>query len=214
VFRDAADFCVIRLWDRDHFFGHPRFSYLPDPNFTGIVLTFDLAYENLQRIDSPKFATIDWPHLNCRTTAGALIQMPLFANATQVASDYLAATDTFTLMMPASSRSTRTTSLPPASSNRGQVGWLLGVSPRGSARVTRHPELGRLRCPFSSGVHSTRVGQIRSKSAHERRALRPLPGFAIARRTPIVRRPNAARPRHEHTQNPPIQSTLPGNFLQ
>jgi hypothetical protein len=45
VFRAAADFCVIRLWDRDDFFGHPRFSYLPDPDFTGIVLTFDLAYE-------------------------------------------------------------------------------------------------------------------------------------------------------------------------
>ena len=26
VFRDAADFCVLVLWDRDDFFGHPRFS--------------------------------------------------------------------------------------------------------------------------------------------------------------------------------------------
>jgi hypothetical protein len=98
VFRDAADFCVIRLWDRDDFFGYPRFSYLPDPDFTGIVLAFDLAYENLQPIDSPKFATIDWPYLNCRTTADALIQIPLFANATQVAGDYLPASGTFTLV--------------------------------------------------------------------------------------------------------------------
>jgi hypothetical protein len=43
VFRDAA----VEAWRRR------------DPDFTGIVLAFDLAYENLQPIDSPKFATID-----------------------------------------------------------------------------------------------------------------------------------------------------------
>lgn len=97
VFRDAADFCVLVLWDRDDFFGHPRFSYLPDADFSGIVLTFDLHYENLQPIDSPKFATIDWPYLNCLKTDGSLGQIRLFDHATQVAGDYTAASGTFTL---------------------------------------------------------------------------------------------------------------------
>jgi len=97
VFRDAADFCVLVLWDRDDFFGHPRFSYLPDADFSGIVLTFDLHYENLQPIDSPKFATIDWPYLNCLQTDGSLVQIRLLDHATQVAGDYSAASGTFTL---------------------------------------------------------------------------------------------------------------------
>ena len=68
------------------------------PDFTGIVLTFDFASENLRPIDLLKFATIDRPYLNCRTATGALIQIPLFANVTQVADDYLPARSTFTLV--------------------------------------------------------------------------------------------------------------------
>jgi hypothetical protein len=98
VFRDAADFAVLVLWDRDDFFGHPRFSYLPDGDFSGITLTFDLAYQNLQPIDSPKFATIDWPYLNCLKTDGSLVQLRLFDRATQVGGTYTAASGTFTLV--------------------------------------------------------------------------------------------------------------------
>ncbi len=98
VFRDAADFAVLVLWDRDDFFGHPRFSYLPDDDFSGIVLTFDLRYENLQPIDSPKFPTIDWPYLNCLKTDGTLKQLRLFDHATQVGGTYTAASGTFTLV--------------------------------------------------------------------------------------------------------------------
>ncbi len=98
VFRDAADFAVLVLWDRDDFFGHPRFSYLPDGDFSGIVLTFDLTYQNLQPIDSPKFATIDWPYLNCLKTDGTLKQIKLFDHATQVGGTYTAASGTFTLV--------------------------------------------------------------------------------------------------------------------
>lgn len=97
VFRDAADFCVLVLWDRDDFFGHPRFSYLPDGDFSGITLSFDLHYENLQPIDSPKFATIDWPYLNCLTTGGTLVQLRLFDHAVQVGGSYVKAEGTFTL---------------------------------------------------------------------------------------------------------------------
>ena len=98
VFRDAADFCVLVLWDRDDFYGHPRFSYLPDPDFSGLVLTFDLHFENLQPIDSPKYATIDWPYLNCLRTDGTLVQIPLFAHATQVGGNYTPASGSFTLI--------------------------------------------------------------------------------------------------------------------
>lgn len=98
VFRDAADFCVLVLWDRDDFYGHPRFSYLPDPDFSGLVLTFDLHYENLQPIDSPKYATIDWPYLNCLRTDGTLVQIPLFAHATQVGGNFTPASGCFTLI--------------------------------------------------------------------------------------------------------------------
>ncbi len=98
VFRDAADFTVLVLWDHDDFFGHPRFSYLPDGDFSGITLTFDLACQNLQPIDSPKFATIDWPYLNCLKTDGTLKQIKLFDHATQVGGTYTAASGAFTLV--------------------------------------------------------------------------------------------------------------------
>jgi hypothetical protein len=97
VFRDAANFAVLVLWERDDFFGHPRFAYLPDGDFSGITLSFDLHYENLQPIDSPKFATIDWPYLNCRKTDGSLVQLRLFDRATQVGGSYTKAEGTFTL---------------------------------------------------------------------------------------------------------------------
>lgn len=81
VFRDPADFTVLRLFDRDDFYGHPRFSYLPSDDFTGLALAFDLLYENLQYIDSPKFATIDWPFLSCQRTDGTLVQLNMFDRA-------------------------------------------------------------------------------------------------------------------------------------
>lgn len=62
VFRDAADFAVLVLYDADNFFEHPRMKYLPDFDLGGMVLTFEVAYRNLQPLDSPKFPTIDWPY--------------------------------------------------------------------------------------------------------------------------------------------------------
>ncbi len=47
VFRDAADFAVLVLWDRDDFYGHPRWSYLPDGDFTGLVLDFDITFHGI-----------------------------------------------------------------------------------------------------------------------------------------------------------------------
>lgn len=98
VFCDAADFAVLVLFDRDDFFGHPRFSYLPDGDFTGITLTFDVTYSGLQPIDSPKFASIDWPYLNVRRADNSLRQIRLFDHATQVGGSYTAASTSFTLV--------------------------------------------------------------------------------------------------------------------
>lgn len=64
TFRDPGDFAVLMLWDADNFYEHPRIKYLPDTNFAGIKLQFDVHYSGLMNIDSPKFPTIDWPNLN------------------------------------------------------------------------------------------------------------------------------------------------------
>ncbi len=68
-FRDAADFAVVVLYDADNFFEHPRLKYLPDFDFSGLTLQFDVHYTNLMQLDSPKFPTIDWPYLGI-TRAG------------------------------------------------------------------------------------------------------------------------------------------------
>ena len=70
TFRDSADFAVLMLWDADNFFEHPRIKYLPDPNFAGLTLRFDVAYENLMPLDCRKFPTIDWPYLDVQPMTG------------------------------------------------------------------------------------------------------------------------------------------------
>lgn len=64
VFRDPADFAVLILYDADSFYEHLRFKYLPDFDFRGVVLSFDLTMRGLQPIDSMKYPTIDWPYLD------------------------------------------------------------------------------------------------------------------------------------------------------
>jgi hypothetical protein len=80
VFRDAADFCVLVLWDRDDYFGHPRFAYLPDGNFGGLVLDFDVHYSGLQELESPKWPTTDWPYINCLLTNGTIARVRLVSD--------------------------------------------------------------------------------------------------------------------------------------
>ena len=64
MFRDAADFAVLILYDADNFYEHPRLKYLPDTDFSGLTLTFDVHYTGLMPLDSPKYPTIDWPYLD------------------------------------------------------------------------------------------------------------------------------------------------------
>jgi len=82
VFRDAADFAVLVLWDRDDFYGHPRWSYLPDGNFTGLALDFDFTFEGIQAFESRKAAWTDWPYLDCALTNGQRAQKKLIELAT------------------------------------------------------------------------------------------------------------------------------------
>jgi hypothetical protein len=98
VFRDAADFAVLILHDADNFFDHPRIRYLPDFDFDGLVLEFDVKYTGLMTLDSPKFPTIDWPYLDVIRADGASTRIRLFDHATQVDGSYTKAGGSFTIV--------------------------------------------------------------------------------------------------------------------
>ena len=53
VWKDSADFAVLVLYDADDPFGHPRWRYLPDFDFSGLTLKFDAAYTNLASPGTP-----------------------------------------------------------------------------------------------------------------------------------------------------------------
>lgn len=95
VFRDPADFAVLILYDADNFYEHPRLKYLPDFRFGGLTLRFDVRYSGLMPLDSPKYATIDWPYLDYILEDGSTGQAPLFANAAQNGGEYLSAETSF-----------------------------------------------------------------------------------------------------------------------
>jgi hypothetical protein len=96
VWRDQADFAVLVLWLADDPFGHPRFSYLPDTNFTGLRLDFDIEFTGIQAFESKKFPWVDWPYLNCLKTDGTTVQTRLSTLST-TASGRTGASGTFTV---------------------------------------------------------------------------------------------------------------------
>jgi len=65
VFRDQADFAVLVLFHKDDAFGHPRFSYLPDYNFAGIPVDFDITLQGIQAVEWEEGRVLNWPTLNC-----------------------------------------------------------------------------------------------------------------------------------------------------
>jgi hypothetical protein len=97
VFRDPADFAVLILYDADNFYEHPRLKYLPDFRFDGLTLSFDVRYSGLMPLDSPKYATIDWPYLDYILADGTSGRLPLFEHAIQNGGDYLPAQTSFTI---------------------------------------------------------------------------------------------------------------------
>jgi len=98
VFRDQADFAVAILWDADDFFEHYSIKYLPDFDFSGMVLTFDVSYQGLQPIDSPKYNWIDWATLDCISASGQPQYARLFDNAMLAGGTFTPASGTFHLL--------------------------------------------------------------------------------------------------------------------
>jgi len=94
-FRDAADFAVVVLYDADNYFEHPRLRYLPDFNFSGLELGFDVSYSNLMPLNSRKFPWIDWPYLDVTTASGEAAKIRLADHATVVANPDTPATAQF-----------------------------------------------------------------------------------------------------------------------
>lgn len=97
VFRDMADFCVLVLHDADNIFEHYSVRYLPDTDLSGLVLSFDLTYNSLQPIDSPKYSWIDWAQLDVITADSQTRQVRLWDHATLASGTYSVAQGTFTL---------------------------------------------------------------------------------------------------------------------
>ncbi len=101
VHRDTADFTVLKIWDRDNFYEHPRIKYLPDDDFSGVVLEFDAHYDaGLIPFDSAKSSTIAWDALSVIESDGTPREIPLFANAAYVSGTYDQASVTFTVATP------------------------------------------------------------------------------------------------------------------
>lgn len=98
IFRDMADFAVLMIWDADNFFEHYTQRYLPDFDFAGVVLTFDLHYDGLQPIDSPKYNWIDWATLDAVRPDGGTVQLRLWEHATLQAGSFAAAAATITVI--------------------------------------------------------------------------------------------------------------------
>jgi hypothetical protein len=86
-FQDAADFAVVVLYDADNFFDHPRIRYLPDFDFSGVVLEFDVRYENLMPLNCRKYPTIDWPYLDIQPPVGQPVRVRLDEHAEVVAGE-------------------------------------------------------------------------------------------------------------------------------
>ena len=83
VFCDAQDFGVMEWWTADDFFGHhPDTKYLPDFDFTGLKLDFDVAFNNVVGWTSAKYGAIDWSFLDVVTSAGVSQKLPLILAAT------------------------------------------------------------------------------------------------------------------------------------
>ncbi|MBV9781277.1 MAG: hypothetical protein JOY62_15035 [Acidobacteriaceae bacterium] len=100
VFRDMADFCVLVLYDADNTFEHYTVRYLPNFDFSGMVLSFNLTYQGLQPIDSAKYSWVDWAQLDIAPVTGANQQVRLWDYATLVSGNYSVAQGTFTFTAP------------------------------------------------------------------------------------------------------------------
>ncbi len=98
IFRDPADFCVLTLYDCDNFYEHPLLKYLPDTNFAGLTLSFDVHYTGLRNLDSPRYPIIDWPFLDVVRPDSTTASIPLFDPNGLVSGDWTPASVRFTVV--------------------------------------------------------------------------------------------------------------------
>ena len=90
TWREQFDWAVIE-WNRDNVFEHPAFRNLPDGNLSGLVLSYQETRTNCIPIDSPLFATVDWPYLRVWTESGGAsnpFRVSLLNHATPVQGSY------------------------------------------------------------------------------------------------------------------------------
>lgn len=97
VWGGQDEFAVLVLWDADNQFEHPRYRYLPNRDFSGISLAFDLEVDNCVRIDSDLFPWLDWAWLNVQYADGTVQQVKLIDHATIAAGEYVSASAAFFL---------------------------------------------------------------------------------------------------------------------
>jgi hypothetical protein len=98
VFRDAADFAVLIIYDADNFYEHSSLKYLPDFDFSDLTLSFDVHYDGLRPLHSPRFATIDWPYLDVIKADNTTARVRLSDYATLQSGTHTKATATFTIV--------------------------------------------------------------------------------------------------------------------
>ncbi|MFO0283068.1 MAG: hypothetical protein ACK532_14250 [Acidobacteriota bacterium] len=97
VFRDAADFAVLIVYDADNFYEHKSLKHLPDFDFDGLTLQFDVTYQGLRPLDSPRFVTIDWPYLDVVRSDNSTARIRLSDHATLLSGTHTKAGTSFTV---------------------------------------------------------------------------------------------------------------------
>ncbi|HKD05065.1 MAG TPA: hypothetical protein VKB79_04105 [Bryobacteraceae bacterium] len=99
TFRDPADFAVVVLYDADNFYEHPSIKYLPDFDFSGLTLSFNVIYsDGAQPLDSPKFNWIDWATLDCILADGSIKSITLWDQAELLSPNFPAASATINVI--------------------------------------------------------------------------------------------------------------------
>jgi hypothetical protein len=68
TWRQQFDWVVLE-WNRDNVFEHPLLRNLPDPDLSGLTLTYEETRANAIPDDSDLYPTIDWAYLRVWTRA-------------------------------------------------------------------------------------------------------------------------------------------------
>lgn len=97
AFRDPSDFAVAVLYDADDYYNHPFWKWLPDFDFDGLTLQFDVTYQGLMPLNSRKYETIAWPFLEIATPSGDAGRIRLSDHAEVVANPDAPASASVTL---------------------------------------------------------------------------------------------------------------------